>query len=85
MYRGVIYVTGAYEQHAPSLISGTIIACGWQDDNLNGEWDSGEPHATVNISGEGDYSEIDFDNDILERVEDMMSNYRFSRSMYVVE
>ena len=85
MYRGLIYVTGRYEQHAPSLISGTVITCGWEDDNLNGKWDSGETYATVNISGEGDYSEVDYDKDILERVEDMMSNYRFSRSMYIVE
>ncbi|NOZ20634.1 MAG: hypothetical protein GXP25_06045 [Planctomycetes bacterium] len=85
MYRGLIYVTGNYEQHAPSLISGTVITCGWQDDNLNGQWDTGEPYATINVAGEGDYSEIDYDSDILDRVADMMSNYRFSRSIYVVE
>ncbi|MEW6354802.1 MAG: hypothetical protein AB1696_00635 [Planctomycetota bacterium] len=85
IYRGMIYVTGNYVQQAPSLISGTVITCGWQDTNLNNKWDTGEPCATVNVSGAGDYSEIDYDADILQRVQDMMSNYRFSRSIYVVE
>lgn len=70
-YRGLIYVTGSYTQRAPSLISGTIIVCG--------------PSASVSVSGAGDYSEVDYDSDILDRIGDNMSNYRFSRSMYVVE
>ena len=85
MYSGLIYVTGRYEQRAPSVMFGTIVTCGFTDSNGNGQWDGGEPHAEVDIEGAGDYSEFDYDQNILDRVEDQMSNYRFSRSMYIVK
>jgi len=75
VYRGLIYCTGDYKQEAPSLISGTVISC---DEALSA------PAASVRISGEGDYSEFDYDPSILDLIEKKMSNYRFSRSIYVI-
>jgi len=40
---------------------------------------------TVDIQGSGDYSEVDFDQDIIDRVRNMMGHYRFSRAFFIEE
>ncbi|HKO57446.1 MAG TPA: hypothetical protein VJ276_16350 [Thermoanaerobaculia bacterium] len=67
-YSGVIYCTGNYSQAQPSAISGAVITTG----------------GTVKVTSSGDVSEVDYDKNIIDQIQQQMADYRFSRSPYLV-
>lgn len=74
-FNGIIYVRGTYAQNSPSLISGTVLVV------KKGDGTGGT--ATITGSG-GDYSEIDYDPDMIQLVQNQLGQYRFSRAPYLV-
>ncbi len=73
-FNGIIYVRGTYTQNAPSLISGTVMVVK-KSDGTGG---------TSNITGSGDFSEIDYDGAMIQQVQNQLGQYRFSRAPYLV-
>lgn len=65
-FSGLMYITGTYTQYAPSLINGTIMC----KDNI-----------TISGTG-GDYSEVNFDKEVRNRILTISGQYRFSAPMY---
>lgn len=74
-FNGIIYVRGTYSQNSPSLVSGTVMVVK-KSDGTGGT-------ATITGSG-GDFSEIDYDPDMIQLVQNQLGQYRFSRAPYLV-
>jgi hypothetical protein len=69
-FNGVVFVDGSYSQAAPSSISGAVIV------NNTGT-------RTFTMSGAGERSEIRFDQNVIDFIEQRMGQYRVTRSPYV--
>jgi hypothetical protein len=63
-YNGLIYVAGAYQQNAPSSVSGSVLG-----------------HGTIQLTGTGDFAEVSYDQSMLQQVQQLMGQYRYSRSI----
>ena len=68
-FNGVIYVDGSYLQEAPSSVTGSVVV------NNTGT-------RTFRMSGAGERSEIRYDANVIDFIEQRMGQYRVTRSAY---
>jgi hypothetical protein len=68
-FNGVIYVDGSYLQEAPSSVTGSVVV---NDTSTR----------TFRMSGAGERSEIRYDANVIDFIEQRMGQYRITRSAY---
>lgn len=68
-FNGVIYVDGSFEQQAPSSVTGSVIV------NNSGT-------RTFKMSGAGERSEVRYDANVIDFIEQRLGQYRITRSAY---
>jgi hypothetical protein len=68
-FNGVIYVDGSYEQEAPSSVTGSVVV------NNSGS-------RTFSMTGAGERSEIRYDANVIDFIEQRLGQYRVTRSAY---
>jgi Tfp pilus assembly protein PilX len=72
-FNGVIYVDGSYLQEAPSSVTGSVVV--------------NNTHPTITrtfrMTGSGERSEIRYDANVIDFIEQRLGQYRITRSAYV--